>query len=543
MKGLRFLKRPGVSAVVLVALAVGFTVGCRRQETPQNFILITLDTLRADHVSAYSPKNSLTPNLDILARQGILFKNAFSLIPITLPSHASMFFSEPPSLIKNYNNGQIIRNKRNIPSFVNLFKKSGFLTAAFVSLGVLKSQFGLTQGFDTYVDDFPERRWYLAAEEVNARVFPWLESHKDQRFFLWVHYSDPHDPYAPPDTPDDLKVYCNEKLVGQYCLSKYVACDVEIDLEPGRNEVRLEVINKYLTNPDIYQARLDRLEFDPPANAIDLLIDQYRGWEIRREDHVFFFKKNGYIEIINRAGRRRLKITFRGKLNIPDADVRALYQKEVEYMDREIGKLWDKLRALGLFSKTAILAVGDHGEGLFEFKAKAGFPHVGHIHFLYKLYLQVPLLLYSPSLQEPGVERDEFVSLLDVGPTITRLMGFKPLSHFRGRDLLRLKKGQPLEIFEETYRPEALEGDKFGLLHYPWHLILTPQDGRYEFFDWSQDPRERQDLYGQSVGLPAEVQELKQRLDAFARDVLKGKEEIKIDKKTEEMLRTLGYVR
>ena len=543
MKVHRFFKRPGLAVVFLLALVMCLAIGCRRQESPQNFLLITLDTLRADHVSAYSTQNSLTPNLDILARQGMLFKNAFSLIPITLPSHASMFFSEPPFLIKNYNNGQIIRIKRESPSFVNLFKKSGFLTAAFVSLGVLKSQFGLAQGFDTYIDDFPERRWYLAAEEVNARVFPWLEAHKDQKFFLWIHYSDPHDPYAPPDTPNDLNIFFNEKLVGQYCLSKYLAYVVDIDLKPGRNEVRLEAINKYLTNPDIYQARLDRLEFDPPPNATDLLVDQYRGWEIRREDNVFFFKKNGYIEIINRAGPRRLKITFRGKLNIPDADVRALYQKEVEYMDREIGKLWDKLRDLGLFSKTAILAVGDHGEGLFEFPAKAGFPHVGHIHFLYKPYLQVPLFLYSPSLRQPAVERDEFVSMLDVGPTITRLMGLKPFSYFRGRDLLRLKKGQPLEIFEETYRPEALEGDKFGLLHYPWHLILTPQDSRYELFDWSRDPKERQDLYSRSMVSPAEVQGLKQRLEAFARDVLKGKEEIKIDKKAEEMMRGLGYLK
>jgi arylsulfatase A-like enzyme len=139
--------------------------------------------------------------------------------------------------------------------------------------------------------------------------------------------------------------------------------------------------------------------------------------------------------------------------------------------------------------------------------------------------------------------RQEFVSLLDVAPTITRLMGLKPLPHFRGRNLLRLKKGQVSEFFEETYRPEALEGDKFALLHYPWHLILTPQDRRYELFDWSEDPFESHDLLGEKSSLPAEVAEIKQRLEAFARDVLKGKEEIKIDKKTEEILRGLGYVK
>jgi len=543
MKADRLWMRPILPILPVLALGLMASSGCRRQPLPQNFIFITLDTLRADHVGVYSLKNAFTPNLDWLARQGLTFKNAFSLIPITLPSHASMFFSEPPYLIKSYNNGQIIRNKRGIPSFVSLFKKKGFDTAAFVSLGVLKSPFGLSQAFDTYVDDFPKRRWYLAAEEVNARVFPWLEAHTDRPFFLWIHYSDPHDPYATPDTPNDLNVFLNDKLVGQYCLNKYIVNEVELPLRAGKNVVRLEAINKYLTNSDVNQARLDKLEFDPPADNTDLLIHQSHGWDIRREDNVSFFRKNGYIEITNKAGPRTLKITFRGKLNIPDDDVRRLYRSEVEYLDREIGKLWDKLKTLGLFSKTAIVAVGDHGEGLFEFYTKFGYKHIGHIHFLYNPYMHVPLIIYSPALVEQDTQREEYVSLLDIAPTVTALMGFKPMPHFRGRNLLRLKKGQPLEIFEETYRPEAQEGDKFGILSYPWHLILTPQDRLSEIFDLSKSPLEDSNLDAGNVALPTEVLRLKQRLEAFARDVLKGKEEVKIDKKTEEMLRGLGYVK
>lgn len=538
------LRHSSRSAWLLVFALAGLASAsaCRRAPTPQNFIFITLDTLRADYVSEYSLQNAFTPSLDWLARQGLTFKNAFSLIPITLPSHASMLFSEPPSLIKNYNNGQVIRNKRGIPSFANLFKKNGFVTAAFVSLGVLKSQFGLGQGFDTYVDDFPKGRWYLAAEEVNARVFPWLEAHKDQRFFLWVHYSDPHDPYAPPDTPKDLNVFLNDKLVGQYCLSKYLVYEIELPLKAGGNQVRFEVLNKYLTNPEVNQARLDKLEFDPPS-AADLVIHQSHGWDIRREDNVFFFKKNAYIDILNKAGPRILKVAFRGKLNIPDEDVRVLYRNEVEYMDKQIGALWEKLTSLDLFSKSAVLAVGDHGEGLFDFYTKFGYKHVGHIHFLYQPYLHVPLIIRSPVLSQQGIQRDEFVSLLDIAPTAAALMGLKPLPHFRGRNLLRLKKAQPLEIFEETYRPEAMEGDKFGLLSYPWHLILTPQDSRYEIFNLSRDPKEADALSSGSTPLPGEVVRLKQKLEAFARNVLKTKEEIKIDKKTEEMLRGLGYVK
>jgi len=80
--------------------------------------------------------------------KGPLYRNAYSLIPITVPSHASIFFSEPPHRIRNYGNGQAIPRRRSRPSVVNLFRKAGFATGAVVSLGVLASEFGLGQGFD-----------------------------------------------------------------------------------------------------------------------------------------------------------------------------------------------------------------------------------------------------------------------------------------------------------------------------------------------------------------------------------------------------------
>ena len=141
------------SLAVLVA-----SLACRTQSRPENFLLITLDTQRADYISAYEPGKAATPSIDRLAREGTLYKNAYSLIPITLPSHASIFFSEPPHVIKNYNNGQEISAKKTSPSFVNLFRKMGFATAAFISLGVLKSSFGLDPGFEEYGDDFPPDR-------------------------------------------------------------------------------------------------------------------------------------------------------------------------------------------------------------------------------------------------------------------------------------------------------------------------------------------------------------------------------------------------
>lgn len=514
---------------------------CQRRNSPDKFILITLDTQRADFVSAYSPQNASTPHVDDLAQKGTLFENCWSLIPITLPSHASIFFSEPPHRVKNYNNGQIIRAKRTRPSFVKIFKINGFTTAAFVSLGVLRSAFGLNEDFDIYRDDFPPGRWYLSAEEVNKNVFPWLEQNKDNKFFLWIHYSDPHEPYAPPYFPNDFKLFLNSKLITELCLSKYTTNEVDLNLKKGRNELRLEVENKYVENPDHFRARFDKLDFFPPPDQKDLKVDFSRGWFIRRDDNVFFFRTNSYIDIDNNANFQHLKLIFRGKPILPVEGSRENYKKEVEYMDGEIGKLWDKLKELNLVENTAILVVGDHGEGLGEYNSQFGDRHIGHIHFLYNVYMKVPLIIYNPFVSQKGMRKSEPVTLLDIAPTIIKLMGFKKLSSFQGRNILRLKRGENLAIYEETYRPESVR-NRFALLHYPWHLLFTPEENKFELFDLRKDPEEKENTY-QEKNLSAELIKFKSKLESFAREVLKGKEEIKIDKRTEEMMRALGYIR
>src|SRR4030043_585855 len=102
------------------------------------------------------------------------------------------------------------------------------------------------------------------------------------------------------------------------------------------------------------------------------------------------------------------------------------YRREVEYMDGEIGKLWEKLRELQVFDKTAILLVGDHGEGLGEFHNDFGDPHLGHIHYLYDIYLHVPLIIRDPTQDQKGSVRSEYATLLDVAPTMGAMAGIKP---------------------------------------------------------------------------------------------------------------------
>ncbi len=178
-----------------------------------NLVLVTIDTLRADHVGAYGYTKVDTPNLDGLAKSGVLFENAVSQVPLTPPSHASMFTGTYPTVHKVRDTGGFILADAHL-TLAEFLEEQGWNTAAFIGSMVLGRMFGLDQGFKTYDDrihatgkgegsfDFPYRR----AEEVIDNALNWLGNQKsDDKIFLWVHLFDPHRPYDPP--PDFRRQY------------------------------------------------------------------------------------------------------------------------------------------------------------------------------------------------------------------------------------------------------------------------------------------------------------------------------------------------
>ncbi|MGA1868125.1 MAG: tetratricopeptide repeat protein [bacterium] len=169
-----------------------------------NVLIITIDTLRADHLSCFDYKQIQTPHIDALAREGICFTSAYTPVPITLPSHSSIFTGQYPIMHNVRNNGTYHLAQESI-TLAEIFKSAGYTTGAFVGAFVLDSRFHLNQGFDVYDDRmdtgekgkelfFDERR---AEKVVNAAV-EWLVNVKDDPFFLWIHCFDPHAPYDPP---------------------------------------------------------------------------------------------------------------------------------------------------------------------------------------------------------------------------------------------------------------------------------------------------------------------------------------------------------
>ncbi len=167
-----------------------------------NVVLIVIDTLRADHLGSYGYARETSPAIDKLASEGILFLECMSHIPATTPSVASIFTSKHPishGVLDNNYNGYKLDNQH--VTLAELLKENGYNTAAFVSGWTLKRDANLTQGFNKY-DDFFDRE--KKAEFVNKAVFTWLDKHINEKFFLLIHYFDPHGPYEPPSPYNTL---------------------------------------------------------------------------------------------------------------------------------------------------------------------------------------------------------------------------------------------------------------------------------------------------------------------------------------------------
>jgi len=169
----------------------------------RNVLLISIDTLRADHLSAYGFPRPTTPNIDAVAREGVLFKNVRTPVPMTLPAHVSMLTGTLPPTHGLRDNMQN-RLPEGSLTLAETLKAKGFTTGAIVSTFVLDRRFGTSQGFDTYDDRFQEVHKIgdlseRKGDETTRMARDWLEGHQDKPFFLFVHFYDPHDPYEPPE--------------------------------------------------------------------------------------------------------------------------------------------------------------------------------------------------------------------------------------------------------------------------------------------------------------------------------------------------------
>ncbi|MBN2055145.1 sulfatase-like hydrolase/transferase [bacterium] len=191
----------------LTLSAMAVAGGCGPQPTPMNLVVITVDTTRADHIGCYGYDKIRTPNIDGLAAGGVQFDETFSVQPVTLPAHCSIFTGTYP-FTHGVRDNNIYRLGDQHRTLAEVLEEKGYLTTAFVASYILNNQFGLNQGFRFYNDRFvkPKQKGRLPvdrrASEVSFLAVEWLDATEEQRaqqpFFLWLHYYDPHADYDPP---------------------------------------------------------------------------------------------------------------------------------------------------------------------------------------------------------------------------------------------------------------------------------------------------------------------------------------------------------
>lgn len=388
---------------LLVSVALGFAlVGCSPQEaeapTQPNLLLVSIDCLRADHVSCYGYGRKTTPALDQLAAGGVRFKRTISSSSWTLPAHLSMLTGLPVSAhgvdddrlySRRDKKGEAIEVPLRGVFVSEVLQSAGYATAGFFTWKYLEDQFGFGPGFDvwerlghtfySHPDVGPQWDRLQAAKDVEGmkalaakhpdlfdaarpsapetvdRALEWLGEHEDaedeQPFFMFVHLFDVHDPYHPPEP--------HYSLFGE-------GYEGPID---GHN----------VTSPD-----------SPVRGDMDS------------------------------ADLKRLI---------------SLYDGAIHFVDAELARLFEGLRARGLEEDTLVMVTADHGEEFFEHG------HKTHRRQLHMESIAVPLILSWPGGLPAGQVVEETTGLVDLVPTLLSAAGVDGPVPTAGRDLLPLARG------------------------------------------------------------------------------------------------------
>jgi arylsulfatase A-like enzyme/tetratricopeptide (TPR) repeat protein len=400
-----------------------------------NVLLVTLDTTRADRLGCYGYAAARTPNIDALARGGVLFRQAASTAPLTQPAHSSILTGMYPTHHGVRVNGQTALSREQT-TLAEALAEKGYATAAFLGAFVLDGRWGLNQGFQVYDDRFDlEKHKHLdlgsvqrPADKVVDAALAWLEEHARGPFLAWIHLYDPHTPYEPP--------------------------------EP--------------------------------------LLSEYRA---RGHD--------------------------------------GLYDGEIAFTDQQVGRLVAWLRAKGLDRATAIVLIGDHGEGLGSHGEGT------HGYYVYDYAQRVPFVVATPLDALRGVRVDAQVSAVDVFPTVLALSGIDLPGDIHGRSLLPVMF-DPSSAAESYAYGESMTPN----LQYGWsslHFLRSPRyklikAPRPELYDLAADPGEATNVYESQKAIGREMMV---RLDELMERTGRGApapEAANLDKETLERLSALGYI-
>ncbi len=471
-----------------------------QRPTPErpNIVLVSIDALRADGLGIYGNSPAVSPNIDALAKRGLVFQQAISQASSTVPSIASFLTSLYPTELGIITGRKWIIDDMRV-TVAEALQAAGYRTQAFVTNGHLVPAKGYAQGFDDYVAPEPGRPYgldRLRAEtsviglvcrqgglvcdtfsdgytlffdrllvmqngggRVNGLARRFIRLHRDEQFFLWLHYMEPHAPYDP------------QRPFGGI---------------PG----------------SVSPEREDFLRAWTPANKTTPMV--------ARPDDL--------------------------------AAVRALYGGEVLDVDHWIAAIWQEIEAQGLDGSTFLVITADHGE---EFNEHGGF---GHGHTVYQELDWVPLIFVGPQVAEPGSLVERPVPMLDLAPTLIDIAGAPSPDLAHGQSLLPILQGQelpPVAIYTESPARRSSYDHK-ALRQGDYKLVYNAKLDQAELYNLRNDPGEQHDL---SSAEPQRAAAMRDQLRAWTASTMETwaslpharGEADEMDAAMEEALRQIGY--
>jgi len=448
--------------ILLCALLLFIGEGCSRaqKKVDYNVVLITMDTTRADHIDTgfKSCARAFTPALKRFAGKSIVFQQAYCTLPETLPSHLSMFTSHYPHELGVLSNQYIFDGRFKLLSEV--LKEKGYYTAAFVSLGTLASKTGFARGFT----DFHERTtssetFFLPAETITKLGLKTLKKIKRSPFFLFLHYSDPHTPYAPPNVQGKFQIIIDGTVVQELNAHLGAILRKKFPLAPGIHEIKFKLGNY---ESDFSGFALRWLTFTRNCRTTFKNIaysEAYYGGS-----HVMTGSEGTVQVRCSKPGVMRIGQII--PLVTMEAAIR-YYRKEVEYMDQWIGKFLVELEKEELLDKTIVAITADHGEGLGERER-----YFGHVRYLNRQFIEVPMLVYLPGVSPRRVSIP--VSLTGIAPTILEYMGIQAPGFSSQKSWIKYIDGKSQKITPvlSCVFDSSANADKLSVITWPYQCIF-----------------------------------------------------------------------
>lgn len=489
-----------ISAVVLVLAGMVdpspplsvFGAVPRAPASGPNVLLVSLDTVRADHLSVYGYERDTSPNLKTFAGDATLYRHSVSAGAMTLTSHASMFTGLYGARHGAHCSREAPAGRPLDDRFTTLAEAlgaKGYSTAAVIAnTGYLGAFYNFTQGFDFYDATGPTlflegppryllraclgdlaieflpysklMRWTRDAGEINRQVFRLLERLPSSKtpFFLFVNYMDAHRPYLSPAPYKQMF--------------------------PGKD-------------PNFGARQMDGMLHDVLS------------------------------------GKRGITTAERSHLT-------SQYDGAVAYLDRELGGLFSRMKQLGLYDNTLIIVTGDHGEAFGDRNL------VEHGSSVYQDQVGVPLIIRYPG-QRGATVVEQRTSGVDIFPTVLDALGISLPAGLHGRSVRNLPADDATPILAESYAPGVVmdyhprfRRTERALFLGKWKFVDS-RNGRRELYDLSTDPAETRNFYGTEEPLQKEMERLLAELSVP--DAKSSTKPLTADPATMERLKGLGYIK